>query len=427
MFQGKGSAEHTISIEEMKHIFYSALDAAGSPQRVLVIPPDFTRYHSLAGELTQMAWHYYGSRLKAILPALGTHDPLTEQQRSSMFGDIPQELFVDHRWRTDTLSLGTVSADVIEELSEGALSWSWPITVNKLMIEGNFDLVLSIGQIVPHEVAGMANYHKNLFVGIGGAEGINKSHYLGAVYGMERILGKTTTPVRELFTQAFKQAADALPPVLFVHTVVQRKERDTYTLKGLYIGDDHRCYTEPCSLSQEVNITSLKQPVKKVVAYLDPHEYKSTWLGNKAIYRTRLALADGGELIILAPGVGSFGEDPAIDRLIRTYGYSGRDQIIKRTKKEEELQHNLSAAAHLIHGSPDGRFRVTYCPGKLSRDEIQQAGYSYGDLDEMMNRYQPDTLCEGWNHIHNEDVYHIGNPASGLWRYSKQAEGEAHI
>ena len=108
--------------------------------------------------------------------------------------------------------------------SRRKVDFPWPAQVNKLLAKGGFDLILSIGQVVPHEVVGMANYNKNIFVGTGGIEGINKSHFVGAVYGMERMMGRTDTPVRKLFNYASKKFANQLP-IVYVLTVVGINER----------------------------------------------------------------------------------------------------------------------------------------------------------------------------------------------------------
>ena len=264
-------------------------------------------------------------------------------------------------------------------MTNGAISYDWPAQLNKLVCQGGHDLILSVGQVVPHEVIGMANYNKNLFIGTGGAEGINKSHFLGAVYGMEKLMGKADNPVRRLLNHAAKQFTQHLP-VVYIHTVIGRDESGCLVIRGLFIGDDDQVFTRAAELSLKVNFNLLDESLRKVVVYLDPAEYKSTWLGNKSIYRTRMALADGGELIVLAPGVKEFGEDREIDRLIRKYGYYGTHEILQKLKENPELENNLSAAAHLIHGSSEGRFSITYCPGHLTRDEIESVNFRYAPV-----------------------------------------------
>ncbi|NOR33304.1 MAG: D-mannonate epimerase, partial [Bacteroidales bacterium] len=147
----------------------------------------------------------------------------------------------------------------------------------------------------------------------------------------------------------------------------------------------------------------------------------STWLGNKSIYRTRMAIADGGELVVLAPGLKEFGEDAEIDRLIRKYGYQTTPEILKAVKENTDLQENLSAAAHLIHGSTEERFSVTYCPGHLSKEEIEAVNYQYEELDEMTARYDSGILKEGFNTMPDgEHIYYISNPALGLWSWTEK-------
>lgn len=422
LYYAKGSVNTAFTAAELESCLHEAFDKMGRREKVLAIPPDFTRFHSFAGELTSSAWKYYGERMKDILPALGTHTAMREDQISTMFKDVPPELFRVHDWRNDVMTIGQIPSDFIQEVSEGKLDFTWPAQVNKLLVEGGHDLILSIGQVVPHEVIGMANHNKNIFVGTGGSEGINKSHYLGAVYGMERIMGRAHTPVRAVLNYASEHFASEMP-IVYALTVVGKNEQGKLCVRGLYVGDDMECFEMASALSLEVNFTMLEQPLKKVVVYLDPSEFKSTWLGNKSIYRTRMAIADGGELIVLAPGLKEFGEDSRIDELIRKYGYLTTPEILDLTQKNSELQNNLSATAHLIHGSSENRFSITYCPGSLSQTEIESVNYKYADLAMMTQRYNPDVLKDGYNTLDDgEEIFYISNPALGLWATRERFE-----
>ncbi len=421
IYYQNGSATHNLSRNDLELGLREALDKLGSKRKVLAIPPDYTRLPSRAGELTEIAWNYYGDKLTDILPALGTHTPMTGEQIAHMFGKTPTNLIRIHDWRNDVSTLGRISVEIVEEVSEYKVHFDWPVQVNKLLVEGNFDLILSIGQVVPHEVVGMANYNKNVFVGTGGAEAINKSHYVGAVYGMERMMGRADTPVRRLFNYASENFAKHLP-ILYVLTVVGVNQEGKQQTYGLFVGDDFDVFDLAAKLSLEVNFQMVERPLRKVLVWLDPTEFKSTWLGNKSIYRTRMAIADGGELIVLAPALKEFGEDKEIDRLIRKYGYFGTPKTLKAVEENEELRNNLGAAAHLIHGSSEGRFSITYCPGKktenLSRQEIESVGFQYADIDEMMQKYNFQHLKEGFNTLPDgEEVYYISSPALGLWAH----------
>jgi nickel-dependent lactate racemase len=418
LYYQRGSADDNLTAEDLQQGLYQALEKLGARKKVLAIPPDITRFYSRAGELTRFAWQYYGETLTDILPALGTHCAMTSDEIERMFGDTPQGLFRVHDWRRGLATLGQVPGDFVREVSEGKLDYDWPAQVNRLLVEGDFDLILSLGQVVPHEVIGMANYNKNIFVGTGGAEGINKSHYLGAVYGMERIMGRADSPVRRVLNYASEHFAQDLP-LVYVQTVVSVTDQGPVT-RGLYIGDDSECFEKAAALSLRVNFQMLDQPLKKAVVYLDPHEYKSTWLGNKSIYRTRMAMADEGELVVLAPGLKEFGEDPEIDRLIYKYGYVGTERVLALTRENEDLRGNLSAAAHLIHGSSEGRFRVTYAPGSVSRERMEAVNFQYDDLTSLLKRYNPEQLHDGFNTVAGEDVFFISNPGLGLWAWKEK-------
>lgn len=418
LYYARGSENDILSSDDLKQGLYQAFDALGAKRKVLAVPPDGTRFYSRAGELTQMAWRYYGDKMTDILPALGTHFAMTGPEIKRMFGDVPASLFHNHDWRNDIVTLGHVPPDFIRQVSEGKLDFTWPAQVNKLLVNGGYDLILSPGQVVPHEVIGMANHNKNIFVGTGGAEGINKSHYLGAVYGMERIMGRAETPVRKVLNYASEHFASHLP-IVYILTVVEAAAAGP-VVRGLFIGNDFECFMKAAVLSLKVNFQMLDKPLKKVVVYLDPHEFKSTWLGNKSIYRTRMAMADGGELIVLAPGLKEFGEDKEIDRLIRKYGYVGTDKVLALVRQNKELQNNLSAAAHLIHGSSEGRFSVTYCPGHTSKKEIESVNFQYADLNQMTHRYNPDKLQNGFNTVAGEEIFYISNPGMGLWSWRER-------
>jgi len=416
----RGSETDVLGYDELKAGLFSALVKLGIKRKVLAIPPDFTRFHSHAGTLTRLTYDYYNESLTDILPALGTHFQMTEKEISVMYKGVPKELFRVHNWRKDLTTLGVVPSDFVSEVSDGKVKYNWPAQVNRLLQEGGHDLILSIGQVVPHEVVGMANYNKNIFVGTGGQEGINKSHFLGAVYGMERMMGRADTPVRRVLNYASDNFAQHLP-IVYVLTVIGKDKNNKLVVRGLFIGDDFETFKLASNLSLKVNFEMLDKPLKKIVVYLDPSEFKSTWLGNKSIYRTRMAIEDNGELIILAPGLREFGEDKTIDFLIRKYGYVTTPEVLKYVAETDDLKNNLSAAAHLIHGSSEGRFKITYCPGQLTRNEIESVNFNYADLSEMMKIYNPEKLKDGLNMMPDgEEIFYISNPALGLWAWKEK-------
>ena len=403
-----------LSAEEIKQALLQSLEGKNL-KKVLLIPPDYTRFHSNAGYITNVYYHALEKTCHVdILPALGTHFPMTEEECKKMFGDIPFSVFIEHKWRDDVVTVGTIPGEYIDGITDGI--WTEPINcqVNKLLMDQSYDLIISIGQVVPHEVVGMANHGKNIFVGCGGSEFINKSHMVGAMYGMERIMGKDHTPPRKLFDYALEHFMGKVP-LLFVLTVTTAPGGVINT-HGLFISEERIALEKAIALAQKTNLDVVEKPFKKCVVYLDPSEFRSTWLGNKAIYRTRMAIADGGELIILAPGVQMFGEDPQNDKFIRTYGYIGREKVLELFKTDPYMQQNQGAAAHLIHGSSDGRFSITYAVKNITKEEIASVNFIPADYNEMVKKYDPEKLKFGYNTMPDgEEVYFIPNPALGLW------------
>ena len=384
-------------------------------KKVLILPPDFTRMYSGAGKITAMYYEILKEDCEIdIMPALGTHEPMTKAEWTAFFGEgVPFEKMIVHNWRTDVTKIGEVPGEFVSSVSEGLVTSKIDVEVNKRLLDKTYDLIISIGQVVPHEVVGMANYSKNIFVGCGGSNMINSSHMLGAFYGMERVMGKDFSPVRRVFDYAEEHFLSDVP-LMYVLTVTTNKG-DTTFIHDVFIGRKRELFEMAVAESQRVNLTHMQKPISKVVVYLDPREFKSTWLGNKAIYRTRMAIADGGELIILAPGVKKFGEDAENDRLIRKFGYCGREKVLELVKTEPELKNNLSVAAHLIHGSSDGRFNITYCTRELSGDEVRGACFGFIPYDEISKKYDPDKLTDGFNTVEGEEIFYISNPALGLW------------
>ncbi len=390
---------------------------AADAKRILILPPDFTRMYSGAGRITAMIVDEIGDRARIdVMPALGTHAPMTREECEAFFlGRVKYEDLIVHNWRTDVVKIGEVPASFVREVSEGLVDTAIDVEVNRRIVSGEYDCILSVGQVVPHEVVGMANYSKNIFVGCGGSSMINSSHMLGAFYGLERIMGRDFSPVRRVFDYAEEHFLRDVPLTYLLTCTTNTG--DITNIHGLYVGRERANFEAAVEHSRRINLIKTDEPFQKVVVYLDPREFKSTWLGNKAVYRTRMAIADGGELIVLAPGVVRFGEDAENDRLIRKYGYVGRENVLKLVADpaNADLAENLSVAAHLIHGSSDGRFSITYCTKGLTREEVEGANFLYRPYDEAAAEYDPAALTDGWNEVGGERIYYISNPALGLW------------
>lgn len=418
-YYANGSETTSLTSQDLLDALEQTFAAVGTPDKALLLPPDFSRKYSRAGELTCLCHELLGDRVADIMPALGTHDPMTAEELDKMFPGLPHHLIRPHRWRDDVKVLGTVPAEYVKQVTGGLYDRPWNAEVNQLLCDGGHDLIFSIGQVVPHEVIGMANYNKNIFVGTGGKDGINESHFLSAVWGIEQTLGHADTPLRKILNYAQDQFCQGLP-LLFALTVIQPMPDGTMHTRGLFIGDDHDTFFQAAELADKVNIYDLEKAPQHVVAYLEPDEFKSTWLGNKAIYRTRLAIADGGRLTILAPNVGKFGEDAKIDALIRKYGYQTKAEIIQLVADNPDLADQPSAAAHLVHGSHENRFEVVYAAGKLTDEEIRSVNYTPGDLAALRKVYDVNQLQDGWHRdVDGGEFYFVRNPSLGLWRAAR--------
>ena len=416
--------DDTLSEQQIKSAALRLVEEARqriAPQlnRVLLLPPDLTRAHSGAGKVTE--WIY--RQIVAlepdahvrVIPTLGQHVPHTEADNQWMFGSIPNDSILPHDWRNGVSRVGTIPASLVRETTGGVADWEIPVDLNSTLIVEPWDLIVNIGHVVPHEVLGFANHNKNYFIGLGGKETICASHIAAAVYGIENNLGCLITPLRACYNIAERELLGHLPDVYF-QIVMQRDTANNLVTSGIYVGDDLETYLEAARRSRQRNITAFEKPVKKIVAVMQADEFRATWVANKAVYRTRMAIADGGELLIVAPGVERFGEQPEVDALIRKYGYRGTERTLRLYKTEADMQEIPHGVAHLIHGSSEGRFTIAYAPGHLTREEIESVGYRYADLAEAQKRYDPAVMKEGWNTMPDgEEVFYVSTPSAGLW------------
>ena len=389
-------------------------------KRVLLLPPDLTRAHSGVGKITEWVYQEILARepnaYVRVIPTLGQHVPHTEAENQWMFGSIPNEAILPHDWCNGVSPVGRIPASLVAETTSGAANWEIPVELNSTLIDQPWDLIVNLGHVVPHEVLGFSNHNKNYFIGLGGKQTIGAAHIAAAVYGIEKNLGCLVTPLRACFNYAEETLLRHLPDV-YLQIVMQRDAENRLVTSGLYIGDDLETYLRAARRSRAQNIVLFEKPIKKIVAVMQADEFRATWVANKAIYRTRMAIADGGELLIIAPGVERFGEQPEVDALIRKYGYQGTPRTLEFYKTEADMQDIPHGVAHLIHGSSEDRFTITYAPGsKISKQEIEQVGYQYAFLAEAQQRYRSDRMIEGWNIMPDgEEVFYISTPSAGLW------------
>jgi nickel-dependent lactate racemase len=394
-----------------------------NPRRVLLLPPDITRMHSGAGWITEYLYHLLKDSCDVhVIPTLGQHEPHTAEQNRQMFGSIPNERIHAHDWRDGCVKVGELSADYVKQVTGGVADWPFPIVLNRMLMEEKWDLIINIGHVVPHEVLGFANHNKNYFIGLGGKDLICAAHMAAACCGIENNLGNLLTPVRQAFNQAEEQFLGKLPD-FYIQVVLARDKAGQLVHTGVHVGDDLETYLAAARQAREQNITILDEPLRKVVCVMQGDEFFSTWVANKAVYRTRMALADGGELLIIAPGLKRFGEQPDVDALIRKYGYCGTPKVMELYKQNADMQDLAHATAHLIHGSSEGRFKITYAPGHLTKADIEQVNFQYADLNEALRHYPIDKLKEGFNEVGRERFYFIPTPSAGLWATKEKLLG----
>lgn len=385
-----------LTTSSLTEIIHAALDVVQPGERVLAIIPDKTRDDN-THVLFPIATEFLTKRGVASFDALvaqGTHPPMSETQKCTKIGadTFAGQLF-DHRWDdpTELITLGELSAETVKELTNGLIENAVPVSINKLLAPGIYDTVLVFGATVPHEVAGFAGGAKYFFPGVAGPELTHTTHWLGALAGIENIIGQVDTPTRRLI----EAATDLIEArIISLNTVVSRTSDDELVTYALFTGDIREAFRRAAEVSRQVHIRYTGRKYKKVVALLDPH-YDELWVGGKASYKLGAIIEEGGELIIYAPHLTRLSETHGA--LIEKYGYAPLESVRDMLGISQELRENLCIAAHLAHVAYAGRldergkvvprYKITMATG-LDEETCRRVNLGY--LDHRTFEMAPD-------------------------------------
>jgi nickel-dependent lactate racemase len=380
-------ATELLTSSVLTAIVEQALDVVQPGERVLAIIPDKTRDDN-THHLFPVAADFLAQRGVASFDALvaqGTHPPMSESQKLAKIGrtEFSGQLF-DHRWDEpdELITIGELSAETVRQLTNGLLQHAIPVSLNKLLAPGIYDTVLVFGATVPHEVAGFAGGAKYFFPGVAGPELTHTTHWLGALAGIENIIGQVDTPTRRLI----EAAADLIPArIISLNTVVSRNGNDELVTYALFAGNIREAFRRAAEVSRQVHIRYTDRKYKRVVALLDPH-YDELWVGGKASYKLGAIVEEGGELIIYAPHLSKLSETHG--RLSEKYGYAPLESVRDMLGVSQELRENLCIAAHLAHVAYAGRldadgkvvprYRITMATG-LDEETCRRVNLGYLD------------------------------------------------
>jgi len=400
---GKGSAELELAETELSEIVEQALDAIGPGERVLAIIPDKTRDDNTDVLFPFAAQTLAGRGVSQFdaLVAQGTHPPMTQEQKLSKIGDssFPGRLF-DHRWDQpdELVTLGELTTGQVKRITGGLVADAVPVRLNKLLAPGVYDTVLVFGATVPHEVAGFAGGAKYFFPGVAGPELTHTTHWLGALAGIENVIGNVETPTRHLI----EAAADLIPAqIISLNTVLTRTDDGRLVTHALFAGEIREAFRRAAEVSSKVHIRYTNRKYKRVIALLDEH-YDELWVGGKASYKLGGIIEDGGELIIFAPHMRALSQTHGA--LIEKYGYAPLESVRDMLGVSQELRENLCIAAHLAHVAYAGRidkdgrvvprYQITMASG-IDEDTCKRVNLGFIDyrtFDYAPLESDPDTL-----------------------------------
>ena len=400
---GKGYQDRFLSEAETRDLMAEALEAADlADMRVLILIPDGTRTAPIP-MMFRLFRELLAGRVAALdyLVALGTHQPMDDAALSQLVGQpvvdgkVGETRIFNHHWdRPDTfVTLGTIPAARIEEISQGLLSMDVPIRLNRLILD--YDFIFICGPTFPHEVVGFSGGNKYFFPGISGPEVINFSHWLGALITSYEIIGTPYTPVREVIDQA---AAFIERPKLCFSMVVMSDAEHNPRLAGLYIGTPREAYAAAADLSSRLHIVWVDQPFQRVLSVM-PHMYDDIWTAAKGMYKMEPAIADGGEVIIYAPHIDEISYTHG--RIIDQVGYHVRDYFVKQWDRFKGYPWGVLAhSTHLRgigsyeNGVERPRIQVTLAT-RIPRERCERVNLGYLDPDTVEIDEWKDRLDEG--------------------------------
>jgi len=365
--------------------FFTERDYTG--KRILLIVPDNTRSGPV-DDIFKIIFNCLDQKVKAIdcLIALGTHQPMTEEQictrlsikpseRSSKYASVK---FFNHEWQNpETFTkIGRIDAEEIGRITNGLFLEEVNVAVNKLIFD--YDEFFILGPVFPHEVVGFSGGHKYIFPGIAGAEIINFFHWLGAVITNPRINGIKRTPTRQIVEKA--ASFIKIPKKLFAIVAVENK------LKGIFIGDCLEAWEKAADLSSKVHIVYKNKPYKTVLG-IAPEMYNDIWTAGKIMYKLEPVIADGGTLIIYAPHISEISYTHG--KIIDTIGYHTRDYFLKRMDKFTNIPRAVLAhSTHVkgigtyINGVEKPRVNVALATG-ISRQRCRMVNLGYMNPDQI--------------------------------------------
>jgi nickel-dependent lactate racemase len=383
---GKGSTTAYLSEDDVRELAIQAFEGMNlEGKRVLVIVPDSTRTAPIPlffRLFHQLLW----GRVAALdyLVALGTHQPMSDEALNRLVGITPEERrttyagvhLLNHRWDLPgtLITVGTIPAAEIGEISGGLLVQEVPVTLNRLVLD--YDQLIVCGPVFPHEVVGFSGGNKYFFPGISGPEVINLTHWLGALITSYEIIGTQHTPVRAVIDRA---ASFIQVPRLCFGLVV------TYQgLAGVYVGSPEQAWAAAADLSSRMHVVYVDKPFRQVLSVM-PEMYDDVWTAAKGMYKMEPAIADGGEVVIYAPHITeiSYTHGQVIDQV----GYHVRDYFVKQWEDFKDFPWGVLAHSTHLRGAgtydAEGRIerpriQVTLATG-ISRERCEQVNLGYLD------------------------------------------------
>jgi nickel-dependent lactate racemase len=391
---------------DLRDTVRNALGGVQPGTRVLAVIPDKTRDDNTDLLFPMIAEELAGRRAGAFdaLIAQGTHPPMADAEKRAKIGAGTAAMplvgtVFDHHWDepSELLTLGTLSRAEISSLTAGLMAEDVPVQLNARLAPGRYDLILVIGAVVPHEVAGFAGGAKYFFPGVAGPELTHLTHWLGALATIERVIGRVETPTRRVI----EAAADRITTPVIGFTSVSTRTGTGLQTHALFTGGLRETVRQAAGISARVHVRHTGRSYPRVIAILDEH-YDEMWVGGKASYKLGAIVADGGELVIYAPHLK--GISTTHGRLIEKYGYAPLEQVREMVEGSDELRANLCVAAHLAHVSyagrlgPDGRIEPRYRITLASSIPEQtcrrvKLGYTpYQSVDLEAARRDPGTL-----------------------------------
>lgn len=390
---------------------------------VLLILPERQRLWDKVRDLARIVHAALVERQWQVIVLIARYpgeQALSPAERAELLPTIPADSF-QATANLRQLPVGEIPADVVREACGGLIEDPLPLTLPALFNAETWDGVVNLEAVVPNDLLGFTGPPQNRWLGLAGREFLNAASRIALLSGWENNIANLVAPLRQCLFWADKNCWPANLPRLDIAVVWGDNFRNERSPIGFYAGVGEEAYLQAALLSRQHNVTVVEEGLQRVVAFFPGLRFASLWDVQQLLPRLAMCLADGGELILLAPGIERLAADDAPLAVYRRTGYLGAAELRERQRTDPELGNEPWLATHLLNGSTNGRSKIYHALDGIDAETLRALNLWPMELEETLFRYRPAKAKAGWNITNEgEKFFFIPDPTAGLWSTKKR-------